>query len=60
MIHIKASQIEAHITVCPYCMTEVDPDTQGHCGESSGHMQLAVVTQDETYLLDDIYIEQNQ
>jgi len=55
MVHIKASQIEAIITVCPYCMDESHNKT-GCCGESSAHFETAVVSQSEAYLENEIEV----
>lgn len=37
--------------VCPYCMTQVDPDRTGHCGESSAHFELAYELDDGSIVL---------
>ena len=56
MVHIKESQIEAIITVCPYCMDEVSQNGTGCCGESSAHFETAVVYQGEAYLENEIEV----
>lgn len=54
---MKRQDIEAIMTVCPYCMNEVyDPDRGGCCGESSAHFAVGYVVGDETYLEHEIVV----
>jgi hypothetical protein len=60
MVQIKESQVEAVITVCPYCMDEVSHNKTGCCGESSCHFETAVVYDGMAYLENEIDIIEGQ
>jgi hypothetical protein len=58
---INKADITDRITLCPYCMSEVEVNSyQGCCGESSAHFEDAYVVEvngeEEVYLVSEVTV----
>lgn len=56
MRYIPANQIQAEVTVCPYCMELVGSEVRSCCGENSAHFAKAYDLGDEYVLADEVAV----
>jgi len=58
MKRIDISQVTNKVLVCPYCMTQVNESSLGHCGESSAHFEYGYeLNNGEIYLKSELTID---